>query len=631
MMLPVQNPEQSTVVEGEDIDNRPAAGTRTLLFAALLLSLPIYLLVLFLGDDPILRGQWSSGRSGSAGNRQQSRPKPVIKGVAGMDFAPSETAPINSTDELVKAMVCTFEPRSGAIPERVYLRIGSFEKFSATGMDTGFSRMAERGWPDFAFSDSPQRFPVEPGVTADLHFFCNFEERLPHPAPLQKLAGPLDFCSMRDGSIVLAQTIAVGDEFEVEFGGVPRLVAADELAEVDADSPYLALGFVESDELRAKAGEISRDTVPGPQTVFKIVDYLEKNGTYRQNYRQTTSMHPVKEFLLKSMTGSCQHFAAALLLLCRMNGIPARVASGFASSKRSENSFVIVETMAHAWVEVLTRKGWKIVDVSPQRSDSPPPVASGVSLPSAAQLATIKEQLRKENARRYAPDGAGEDGSETAESAEFAEEAEPPRLPQRITRGNDFEEAQPAGTVSKDNARIEKQKKAAAERKRRKEENARRQSLKRIISAIVAFLLLVTIVWLIIQNAEKWLKWLLKLRKKKAEQQQEQSGTANEELLRGALVKMSAMNEFELQGKDVIILFNRFTRFMETRGLLPRQEHETPGEYFDRLCVELNLRPADGKIAAQCFEAELYGGQPTASAEVRKFLHFLQQILNKIG
>ncbi|PKL43070.1 MAG: hypothetical protein CVV41_11740 [Candidatus Riflebacteria bacterium HGW-Riflebacteria-1] len=629
MMLPVENPEQNKVVEGEDLDNRPADGTRLLLFAALICSLPIYLLLLFLTDDPILSGQWAAGRK--AGAPQQAAPKLVVKGVAGMDFASLETAPIKSKEELIKAMVCTFAPRSGVVPDRVYLRIGSFERFSATGMDSGFNRMAARDWPDFAFADVVQRFPGEPTITADLHFFCNFEERLPHPAPLQSLAGPLDFCSMRDGSVVLAKTIAVGDEFEVAYGGIPLLLAADELAEVDADSPYLALGFLDSYDLRAKAAEISRDAVAGTQTVFKIVEYLEKNGLYKKDYRQTTEMHPVKEFLLKSMTGYCQHFAAALVLLCRMNGIPARVAGGFASSQRNENSFVVVETMAHAWAEVLTKKGWKIIDVAPQRSDSPPPVDQGVSLPSDVELASIKRQLKKENARKNSSDGADKGGRDTVESDEYAEDVEPPRRPQNITQDGDFERAQSPETVSKDSAREERQQKAAAEKKRKSKEKERREALKRTVYTLVALLLLAAIIWLIVKNAEKWLKWLMKLLKKRGTQQQEQSDTAGEDSLREAIARMSTLKEFELQGKDVIALFNRFAEFMEARGLLPRQEHETPGEYFERLCLELNLRPADGKNAAQCFEAELYGGQSANAASIQKFLQFLQQILSKIS
>ncbi|EKD81604.1 MAG: hypothetical protein ACD_39C01727G0001, partial [uncultured bacterium] len=296
-------------------------------------------------------------------------------------------------------------------------------------------------------------------------------------------------------------------------------------------------------------------------------------------------------------------------------------ANGFLSDRRSGNRFIIIGGMTHAWAEVLTEDGWKTVDVFPQRSESPPPITKGVALPSVAQLESIKERLKQENAQRNAGSGPGDsDGSASAE--------EPLRMPQQITNANDFETVQSPGTVVIDPVRAENQRREAAEKKLKQKEKERARSMKSAMRVLVALILLVAITWLIMKNAEKWLKWLLKFRRKKAAESEPEEN--NEESLRQSVVQMLAMTEFELQGKDVIELFNRFTQFMETHGLLPRCEHETPGEYFDRLCVTLNLRPADGKIAAHCFEAELYGGQNNASADVQKFLLFLQQILNKI-
>ncbi|MBU1108463.1 MAG: transglutaminase domain-containing protein [Candidatus Riflebacteria bacterium] len=605
----MQGPDQNTVVECEDLDDKPTLTDRLLLLAALLLSLPLYMLVLFLFDDPFVTGQSMHGGN----SRQKTTQQVAVKRVVGLDFSPVDLKPIDSQEELIESMICTFAPRSSETPDRVYLRLGTFDSFSATGMATNYAKTQDKSWPDFALSELPE-FTLPPTKTADLHFFCNFEARLPHAPALQSLAGPLDFCAMRDGSIVLEQTIAVGDEFEIEYLSVARLTDSDRMVEVATDSPYLALGFMDTPELRAQTEKIAGETGAEPRAVFKFVSYLESNGVYKTDYKQTTEMHPVKEFLLKSMTGYCQHFAASLMLFCRLHGIPARVASGFTSNKSRDNRYVIVEAMAHAWVEVLTEDGWKTVDVRPQRSDAPPTIASGVSLPSAEQLTAIKNQLKQENAKRY-------------NLAESDDEA--PRMPQQqVTNASVFEKAQAPGTVVKDKARAEKYKKESAEKEQRNKEERQTQFIKTALRVIVALILLVVVSWVTIKYAEKLLKWLLKLLKKK--QPEKELDKDNEEALKEKLAEMLAMSEFELEGKDVIDLFNRFAMLMEARGVLPRGEHETPGEYFDRLCLELNFRPTDGKAAASCFEAELYGGQSTTAADVHKFLQFLQHILNKI-
>lgn len=618
----MQQDKDNQIVEDKGVNNRLAPGTALLLIASLLLCLPIYLLILYLLGDPVF-----TIRHSPAGHAGKSQSVPVVKKINDMNFATTEQTTINSQTELAKAMICTFELKSGAIPKRVYLRLGTFDGFSATGMESFSSRTADNSWPDFAFSGTPRRFSNFTEATANLHFFCNFEERLPHVAPLQKLAGPLSFCAMHDGSIVLEQTIAVGDEFEIGYLDVPKLGVSDKIAKIVNDSPYLSVNMPGSDILAQLADKIVGDARPGVPTVLKIVEFLESNGEYRSDYQKTIDMHPVKEFLLNSMTGHCQHFAAALVLLCRLRGIPTRVAGGLSSDQRRDNHFIFVDSMAHAWTEVLTEDGWKCIDISPQRSNSPQAIAPSLPLPTATELEDMKNHLKKENARHYAAGGKGSDSEvDAAELSEIVEE--PPRNRQQKTQSQSFEKAQAPGTVVKDSARTEEQLRKAAERERIKQKKERSLLMRDIVKKVVPLILLATIIWLITQNAEKWLKWLFKFRKKNSSG--EKNSDKYEEELGESIAEMINMSGFELRDEDVVDLFNRFTDFMKTRGFIARSQHETPGEYFDRICLEFNFRAGDGKAAARCFEARLYGGQTVAAADVQKFLHFLQQILGRL-
>jgi hypothetical protein len=74
--------------------------------------------------------------------------------------------------------------------------------------------------------------------------------------------------------------------------------------------------------------------------------------------------------------GYCTYFAGALTVLCRAQGIPARLVSGFASPETDEGGGSLIrEANAHAWTEVWVENwGWALVDATPadDRGDNAP-------------------------------------------------------------------------------------------------------------------------------------------------------------------------------------------------------------------------------------------------------------------
>ncbi len=81
-------------------------------------------------------------------------------------------------------------------------------------------------------------------------------------------------------------------------------------------------------------------------------------------------------FLFESRRGYCTYFAGALTVLCRSQGIPARVVSGFVSPETEGNGEnVIRDANAHAWTEIWVEGwGWATVDATPSddRGDNAP-------------------------------------------------------------------------------------------------------------------------------------------------------------------------------------------------------------------------------------------------------------------
>jgi hypothetical protein len=84
----------------------------------------------------------------------------------------------------------------------------------------------------------------------------------------------------------------------------------------------------------------------------------------------------VDEFLFRTRSGYCEHYASAFTFLMRAAGVPARVVVGYQGGNRNPlgDYYVIRQYHAHAWSEVwLEEAGWLRVDptsvIAPERID----------------------------------------------------------------------------------------------------------------------------------------------------------------------------------------------------------------------------------------------------------------------
>jgi transglutaminase-like putative cysteine protease len=88
---------------------------------------------------------------------------------------------------------------------------------------------------------------------------------------------------------------------------------------------------------------------------------------------------PLRDFVLQTKHGYCQHFAGAMALMLRYLGIPARVAEGFVSGTydAKAHTWTVTDHDAHAWVEVwFPRYGWLPFDPTPGRGYLSAPYSS---------------------------------------------------------------------------------------------------------------------------------------------------------------------------------------------------------------------------------------------------------------
>ena len=130
------------------------------------------------------------------------------------------------------------------------------------------------------------------------------------------------------------------------------------------------------DELRLTLQSIliEMNSKEKPKTSQELHRWLRLlNQFYSQHFYYSFDVDPSQEndpildFLVNQRKGFCEYFASASVLLARANGIPARLAKGFASpTQMDDNTWYYFRKNAHAWIEVLDpEKGWINWDPTP--------------------------------------------------------------------------------------------------------------------------------------------------------------------------------------------------------------------------------------------------------------------------
>ena len=104
-----------------------------------------------------------------------------------------------------------------------------------------------------------------------------------------------------------------------------------------------------------------------PYDVVKRVEgYLQHGFAYDE--RPPLRRYPLDAFLFRDRVGYCQQFSGAMALMLRMDGIPSRVAAGFAPGipDTTTHEYRVRDLDAHSWVEVwFSGIGWVPFDPTP--------------------------------------------------------------------------------------------------------------------------------------------------------------------------------------------------------------------------------------------------------------------------
>jgi transglutaminase-like putative cysteine protease len=274
-----------------------------------------------------------------------------------------------------ETMTSEFEPNSDLLPEELI-------PAARVAVQAQIKVLASRTAVAFT-PDAPLRFNV--------------------PIQLDTRGTPDDIAAVR-----LSTPVQQNQEFSVaaavSTATVQELRAAGEIYPDWVRQRYLQLPR----RMERRVIDLARQVAAGSTDPFSkaiaIEQYLRDTYAYSTHVESVpTDRDWIDYFLFDAREGYCDYFATAMVVLLRIDGVPARVASGFAPGEFDESTGIstVRENHAHTWVEAyFPRYGWVTFEPSsirplPTRVEEPlEPMP--IAMPDTDELADRSGLTREE-------------------------------------------------------------------------------------------------------------------------------------------------------------------------------------------------------------------------------------------
>lgn len=161
-----------------------------------------------------------------------------------------------------------------------------------------------------------------------------------------------------------------------------------EAADVGAGAPDVTTQIPEGlrPAVTLLTAEVVGDAATAGEKALAIQRFLRSEEfEYSLAAPASTGTDATSAFLLSDRSGYCIHFAAAMITMARIEGIPARMAVGFAPGELLEDgTYQVTAHDAHAWPELfLDGLGWVPFEPTPA-FDGPPEYTDPAAEPSAS-------------------------------------------------------------------------------------------------------------------------------------------------------------------------------------------------------------------------------------------------------
>lgn len=164
------------------------------------------------------------------------------------------------------------------------------------------------------------------------------------------------------------------------FSLIPAVPPADlRAAPVVYPEPMRAF-YLQLPKLDLRVAALARQITYNAKTPYDkavaIESYLQSKYGYTLDLRGDPGPDPLAHFLFVRRAGHCEYFAAAMTVMLRSVGVPARYVNGFLPGEYNDlgADYVVRASDAHSWVEVyFPGYGWITFDPTPPANDSGQP------------------------------------------------------------------------------------------------------------------------------------------------------------------------------------------------------------------------------------------------------------------
>jgi transglutaminase-like putative cysteine protease len=136
--------------------------------------------------------------------------------------------------------------------------------------------------------------------------------------------------------------------------------------------PSVISTYLQLPSLDPRIARLAASAIAGSKTEYdkaaNVERFLKARYTYSLDLSGDPGPDPLAYFLFTKRAGHCEYFAAAMTVMLRSQGIPARYVGGFLGGEFNDvgGDFIVRESDAHTWVEVyFPGFGWIPFDPTP--------------------------------------------------------------------------------------------------------------------------------------------------------------------------------------------------------------------------------------------------------------------------
>ncbi|UPM43605.1 transglutaminase TgpA family protein [Halocatena salina] len=245
--------------------------------------------------------------------------------------------------------------------QKAYWRVGAYDRYTGTGWVRTANDRAYEG-----------KLSKPPGTTDAVR------QRVRVKAPISTMPAAWKPISVENRSprvtgfdgLQPSERLAAGDTYTVTSAVLQTDPAALRNASNeypgDIRQRYTQLPDSTPDQVDAYTSTVTENADNSYDTARVIEHHLQENWNYSLNV-QRPDEHVANSFLFEMERGYCTHFATTMVTMLRTQGIPARLAVGYAPGESADgNRWTVRGLDSHAWVEVyFPDHGWVQFDPTP--------------------------------------------------------------------------------------------------------------------------------------------------------------------------------------------------------------------------------------------------------------------------